>query len=193
VYPCRTARRPRKCVPVNFRRFNGFRNYPDSGICFRFPKYVYGFRNMFTVSEICLRFPKYISGFRNIFDVSRCRESPGGPPSVAGGAPAPGASCHALVTAGGVPGCQLSRTPAASCHAPEKRNRRTCRLPPKPLTPLFHYTHSMLPKLLPQRKTCSLAANNVIATLVLKYNLPGSSFPVGKQHLSALRSALIYP
>jgi hypothetical protein len=27
----------------------------------RFPKYVYGFRNMFTVSEMYLRFPKYIT------------------------------------------------------------------------------------------------------------------------------------
>jgi hypothetical protein len=41
----------------------------------RFPKYygfrkiVYGFRNMFTVSEICLRFPKYIN-------VSRCNSTP---------------------------------------------------------------------------------------------------------------------
>jgi hypothetical protein len=51
---------------------------------------------MFPVSEICLRFPKYVYGFRNIFDVSRCRESPGGPPSVAGGAPGDG--------------CQLSRS-----------------------------------------------------------------------------------
>jgi hypothetical protein len=56
---------------------------------------------MFTVSEIYIRFPKYVYGFRNICDVYRCRESPGGPPSVAGGTPAPGASCHAPVTAGG--------------------------------------------------------------------------------------------
>jgi hypothetical protein len=91
------ARRPRKCVPVNFRcfrYFNGFRNITVSEICLRFPKYVYGIRNIFTVSEICLRFPKYVYGFRYICDVSRCRESPGGPPD-------PGASCHAPVTAGG--------------------------------------------------------------------------------------------
>ncbi len=61
---------------------------------------------MFTVSEVlripekCLRFPKYVYGLR--YDISRCRESPGGPPSVAGGSPAPGASCHAPVTAQGV-------------------------------------------------------------------------------------------
>jgi hypothetical protein len=44
----------------------------------RFPKYVYGFRNMFSVSEICLRFPIYVDGFRYI--CGRCPRQPRGTP-----------------------------------------------------------------------------------------------------------------
>jgi hypothetical protein len=47
-----------------------------SEICLRFPKYIYGSRNMFTVSEIFLWFPKYIYGTRNIYNVSRCSSTP---------------------------------------------------------------------------------------------------------------------
>ena len=68
------ARRPRKCVPVNFRCFrffNGFRNVTDSGNYLRFP-------SVLTVSEICLRFPKYVFGFRNMFTGSDiCMTYPG--------------------------------------------------------------------------------------------------------------------
>jgi hypothetical protein len=89
VVPCRTARQP-----VNFhyfRSFNGFRNITDSGrvftiseLCLRFPKYVYGFRNMFTVSEICGRFSKYIHIYIPVEGVF------GGTPVGCGGIPSPG-------------------------------------------------------------------------------------------------------
>jgi hypothetical protein len=66
---------------------------------------------MFTVSEIYLRFPKYVSGFRNMFTVFEIHVTYPGVGSLRGdprrlrGYPQPaGASCHAPVTAGSLKG-----------------------------------------------------------------------------------------
>ena len=79
---------------MNFRSFNGFRNIPDSG-------------SIFTVSEISLRFPKFVFGFRNMFTVSDIYVTypgvgslRGDPRRLRGDPQPPAASCHALVTAG---------------------------------------------------------------------------------------------
>ena len=115
VVPVPDGTETQEMCPRDFQVFGRFPQY--SGI----RKYVYGFRNVFTVSEVCLRFPKYVYGFRNILTypgvavpLEYCTTTSGVLLDLSDSEFGP--RCHVTLE-----GAELSRSWEPSCHAPVKK------------------------------------------------------------------------